>query len=121
MTLALIAPGASPSCLNDADAAVEPIVPAYSFHDGAARIGFYCPHCEAEHMHGDTGVMIERRLCDVPPPCPFAGRGYRLLILGRVRGWRYLPRMTAARFDEAVTLLFARKAASGGMNARLHR
>lgn len=111
MTTSPIAPGASPPRLNDPAAPVEPIVPAYSFHDGAARVGFFCPHCDAEHMHGDTSAMIERRLCDVPPPCPFAGREYRLLVLGRVRGWRYLPRMTAARFDEAV----------GGMNARLHR
>lgn len=94
----------TPARLNAA-APVEPIVPAYSWHDGAARIGFFCPHCGAEHRHGDTGVMIEQRLCDEPSPCPFTGRGYRLLILGWVRGWRYLPRMTAGRFDAAVTLL----------------
>ena len=83
----------------------DPVIPAYSFHNGVARIGFFCPHCRVENRHGDTGGLIESRGSDLfYEACPFLGHGYCLLMLGRVRGWRFLPRMSAPRFSEAVKL-----------------
>lgn len=82
------------------------IIPAYQVNDrGTPRLAFWCPHCECEHRHGDTGGMIESRVCDPcnPARCPFTH--YRLLVLGRVKSLSALPRMSREQMRRAIAVL----------------
>jgi hypothetical protein len=84
----------------------NPIIPAYQVNErGTPRLAFWCPHCEGEHRHGDTGDLIQPRVCDPcnPRRCPY--KHYRLLVLGRVKSLNALPRMSHGQMRRAIAAL----------------
>jgi len=80
----------------------EDLIPAYRVrrHGGGVSLMFRCPHCRAEHSHGeppDEPTVITSRAAHCHDPrSPWYGRGYSLMIVGSVRSSRQVPLCRAA-------------------------